>query len=461
MKYLFHFFLLFLLVFSWSCKKKLNFSNKNLSFSNQEVLFDTIFTSLGSTTERLKIYNQNNLTVKIDEIELMGGENSPFNINVDGLSGQRFESIELNGGDSLFIFVEVTLSVNNDNLPLVVEDSIRFRTNGKDQYVKLIVWGQDAYFHVNEIVSDSEPWSNDKPHVVFGVAAVGAPGLDSNLTLTIPAGTDIYFYKSAYLWVYKSSLFVQGQLDNEVEFRHIRHETYYEDKAGQWRGVVLTKAKYSQINYAVIRNAEFGIQVDTTSDAITLDIKNTIVQNSAYYNLLLQAGPVVHAENSVFGDAGIMSAFLFAGGEAKFKHCNFVNYWRGFRGGPAVGIKNWYEFSGQAIIRPQTNTTFDNCVLYGNVENEIIIDSIAQSIVPFDVTFSNCLMRAEEPYQSSNFLNVIWNQNPQFMDQNIFDFHFSTNSPLNNAGNAGTGVLVDIEGNARNLSAPDIGAYEN
>ena len=71
---------------------------------------------------------------------------------------------------------------------MIVEDSIRFRTNGVDQYVKLAVWGQDAYFHYKDTNDDiSNPWFNDKPHVVYGYAAI-----DSAKTLTIPAGTDIY-----------------------------------------------------------------------------------------------------------------------------------------------------------------------------------------------------------------------------------------------------------------------------
>ena len=92
----------------------------------------------------------------------MGGSNSPFRINVDGISASSHQNIQLEGNDSLFIFVEVTLDVNNQNSPLIIEDSVRFKTNGLDQYVKLAVWGQDAYFYYNDTVHELCRYSKNK-----------------------------------------------------------------------------------------------------------------------------------------------------------------------------------------------------------------------------------------------------------------------------------------------------------
>ena len=64
-----------------SCKKDISFTNDHLDFSADTVLFDTVFTTVGSTTKRLKIYNRNNQPIIIDQIQLMGGENSPSIIN--------------------------------------------------------------------------------------------------------------------------------------------------------------------------------------------------------------------------------------------------------------------------------------------------------------------------------------------------------------------------------------------
>lgn len=448
---------------SSSCKKKISYTKNNLSFSNDTIIFDTVFTTVGSTSERLKFYNLNALPIQIEEIELMGGTNSPFKINIDGISGHYHEGLEIPSKDSLFAFIEVTLSVNNQNTPLIIEDSIRFRSNGKDQYVNLVVWGQDAYFHVAEsgsafaFVGDLiDPWLNDKPHVLYGDVA-----LDSGQTLTIPAGTKVYGHKNSRLIIYKSTLNVNGQLGDEVVFKHDRLESFYDNNGGQWQGILFVQANYSTIDYTNVYNANIGIQVDTTGTTNTLKLTNSIIENSAFYNLFLVAGAVVEVENSIFGDAGVNAALLFAGGEANFKHCNFVNFWSGSRGGPAFGIKNYWEVEGVIYVRDFVNTHFDNCVFWGNNTNELIVDTLANSPALFDVTFNNCLAKDEAPYTYSNFVNMIWNLNPLFTDLSIKDYHFEDGSPLDNAGLSTVGTMLDIEGNSRDLSEPDIGAYEN
>jgi len=432
-----------------------------LSFSTDSVLFDTVFTTIGSTTKRFKLYNTDNAVINIEEMELMGGANSPFRINIDGTSGTVFKDVELAGGDSLFAFVEVTLAVNNVTNPLVISDSIRFKTNGKNQYVNLDVWGQDAYFHVNELVSDAEPWLNDKPHVLYGLVAVGYPetsaGEVTDQTLTIPAGTHIYGHKGSRLFVYKSTLIVNGELDNEVIFEGDRLESFYDDVSGQWFGVHLSQAKNCEINYAIIKNGGIGLQVDTTSASSTLDLKNTIITNNDFYNLYMVAGPIVTVENSLFGDAGIISAYSFVGGDITFTNCNFVNYWNGTRSGPGFGIKTYYKVDN-LIYERDLKLKMYNSVMYGNALNELVIDSLGNSSSVFDVTFENCLYKSEDELNYTYIINSIWNQNPLFVDTGLRDFKVQTESPLIDAGSLTNFTLQSIDGMAR--SNPDIGVYE-
>ncbi|MFN9324359.1 MAG: hypothetical protein ACK6A5_03100, partial [Flavobacteriales bacterium] len=72
-----------------------------LNFSQQEVLFDTIFTTVGSVTKRFVARNPSDNAVKVD-IRLEGGSPSPFRINVDGASGTTFNDVEILGGDSIY-----------------------------------------------------------------------------------------------------------------------------------------------------------------------------------------------------------------------------------------------------------------------------------------------------------------------------------------------------------------------
>ncbi len=437
-----------------SCKKSNGFTKNHLDFSTDSILFDTVFTTVGSTTEYFRIYNNNSQPILIDDIQLMGGSASPYRINVDGVSGVHFMDIEIPPGDSLFCFVEVTLDVNAGTLPLVVSDSIRFTTNGSDQFVHLDAWGQDAYFHANEVVSGT--WANDKPHVLYGTVAVGYPGIDSGLTLTIPAGTDIYCHKDAILIVYKSSIDIDGSLDNEVTFQGDRLESFYDDVAGQWWGIRLIEAQQSTIDYANIKNASVALQVDSTLDPLTLTLSNSIIHNSAYFGLNINAGANVTAENCLVSDAGLCCAYLFAGGEYHFKHCDFVNYWSGGRGGPAFLLTNWWTNAGITYTRDVVTSDFTNCVVYGNIADEWEVDTLAAGFVDFSV--QNCLLAREEAYDYPNYILSLWNQIPQFTDPQMQDFHFPSTSPLN--GNAVlTSVTSDLEGIFRSGS-PDIGCYE-
>ena len=115
-----------------SCKKNnlLTNSNFNIETSIDTILFDTLFTTIGSTTKRFKCYNPNSGTINISNISLQNSTNSPFRINIDGESGVLFKDITILAGDSIFIFVEVTIDPNGNSLPLVVEDQIIFETNG-------------------------------------------------------------------------------------------------------------------------------------------------------------------------------------------------------------------------------------------------------------------------------------------------------------------------------------------
>jgi hypothetical protein len=93
-----------------SCNKQVLLSKSNLEFSTDTLVFDTVFTTVGSTTKAFKIYNKDQKSLKIDAIELMGGAQSVYSINVDGVPADIHEDILLEAQDSIFVFVEVTLN---------------------------------------------------------------------------------------------------------------------------------------------------------------------------------------------------------------------------------------------------------------------------------------------------------------------------------------------------------------
>lgn len=452
------------------CKKPLSFSKGNLDFSRDTLVFDTVFTTVGSVTKQLKIYNPDNKSLKIEQIELVGGSNSPFRINVDGTPGVFLSDIEMEAKDSLYIFVEVTLDPNNQTNPMVIEDKIRFRTNGVDQYVVLAAWGQDAYFHYSYISQgqlnfNSGTWPNDKPHVIYGGAFV-----DSAQSLTIQAGTDIYLHKGAYLYIYKGSLHINGTLGNEVTLQGDRLEAFYDDVPGQYYGIYFHEAQPSTIQHTTIRNATSGIHLfseSASNPGYTLEISNSKILNSASYGVFVYSGAKVKAENCVIAKNGIHSLLVLEGGDFNFNNCTLAGYGQGDESA-VVGISNYYT-------RPDANgipTTFigninegtiSNSIIFGNGTQEIAIDTLNPGGVTLNFDFNYNHIRSEVIPTDPFFTNNTYNTDPYFVNIENDDFSvwWTATSPILHTANPATATSVDIDGISRfSNNGPDKGAYE-
>ncbi len=455
-----------------SCKKFNSLSAKNLTFSKDTILFDTVFTTIGSTTQQFKFYNNDNKRLNIEQIELMGGTSSPFRINIDGVSGTYFTNTEMEPKDSLFAFVEVTLEVNNALNPLVIEDSIRFRTNGVDQYVHLVVWGQDAYFHYRDVTQNDTTWANDKPHVIYGYSAV-----DSSHTLTIPAGTNIHLHKNALLFVYKGALHIEGTYGNEVCLQGDRLEPSYSEVTGQFYGIYMQEALPSKINYCTIKNGTAGIHLfsaNASNPSYTLELSNTTIVNCSRYGLFLFTEKLmpnarVKGENCAISRNLFHALFVLGGGDFNLNHCNLLGYASGSQN-PAVGISNYYTNStdGNTYISNIDEGTITNSVIYGSQEQEIAFDTInPNGAANLSFTFDYNLIRSETIPTDNFFNNIIWNQNPLFESiTEGMNFDFYSTSPLNGGANpvyANTipeAMGIGMNNVPRDLSTPDLGAIE-
>ena len=67
-----------------SCQEDIlsNDSTQQLTFSHDSLLFDTVFTTFGSSTKRMMVYNPNKNALLIDRVEMKSGKS--FFINLDG-----------------------------------------------------------------------------------------------------------------------------------------------------------------------------------------------------------------------------------------------------------------------------------------------------------------------------------------------------------------------------------------
>jgi len=464
-----------IIITTGSCKKDtiLEDQSVTLHFSQDTLMFDTVFTTIGSSTQYLIVSNPEDQKINISSIRLAGGTASNYRINVDGQSGVSFANVEIAAKDSIYIFVEVTVDPNGTNSPMIVTDSILFETNGNQQDVDLVAFGRDAYFIVGDknfgnlkykIVAGEHTdttWTKAKPIVVYGYAVV-----DSTGSLTIEAGTEVYFHSKSGLWIYKGGkLTVNGTLAEPVSFQGDRPEAYYEDLPGQWDRIWINESDAeSSINYAIIRNAFIGIQTEILQDVMgvnKLTLKNTIIENMSGAGILSRYYQI-DAENMVISNCQQYCVALTMGGDYEFRHSTFGNYWSySTRKTPSVYFNNYYEDQDKKVYPfDLTKANFINCIVYGNLSEEIVADNNSQG-GQFHFLFDHALVKTEQNISDpNNWVSVIKNQDPLFEDYEKNDLHLKSTSPAAGSGKGGVIPAVDIDGNSRDATSPDLGAYE-
>ena len=483
-KYL-YIILLSLIVLSVSCRKEIKYSDnpsKDISLSTDTIAFDTVFTSVGSSTRVLMIYNNNSENLKINSIRLEQGSNSPYSINVDGESGTLFTDKEIYANDSLYVFVKVTINPNDNNNPFFVEDRLIFNTNGNENVVHLTAYGQNANYIIgrigifpdqnghytnyyypltNDTLKDVH-WTAERPYVIYNVALI-----DSDGTLTIEPGTHVYFHGGAGLWAWsEGQLIVNGTAENPVVFQGDRLESFYADQPGQWDRIWLMEAREGHghiINHAIIRNGFIGLQIQRMlkDNMEVASITNTIIENHTGMGLYANRYSIL-MQNFVVNNCGNYCVALTGGGEYVFTHGTIANYWtNSTRKAEALFFNNLYTdpTDGLTYAIP-INCEINNSIVYGNRDNEFGTDFYP--IADTTYKFRNTLICTRRPHLTQLYEDCLFNNNPKFMNPAEFDFHLDTLSPAIGIGNPAysTGMLqFDLDGIDRGIT-PDAGAYQ-
>ena len=457
----------------FSCQPERNFiedSDAKLEFTLDTLFFDTVFTTVGTTTEVFKVKNPHKQFIRIDDIRLAGGAFSIFRINVDGVSGLRFSDLELAPRDSMYIFVEATLDPNDSDEILRIQDSIVFEANGNVQDVDLIAWGQDVHMIGEEIIDQNTTWEAGKPYLIIDYLYV-----DSLALLTIDPGVKVYLHKDALIYV-NGSMQVNGTLEEPVCFAGDRLEEFYEHLPGQWGLIYFTENSHSnRISYAEIRNGTIGILISASPESglmPDLQLDNTLISrmsSSGIYAL----NAALSAENLVVGDCGGSCVSLNYGGDYHFTHCTLANYWpHGFspRKLPALWLADYfgtYDEGGNLVLYTGgefDNAVFENSIIYGSKAMELLIESYDNLQLNYLIDY--CLTRIHE--DSTRYLedplitNIINNEEPLF-DSIPVIYELDSLSPAIDAGLPAhaTGIPFDMNGNSRlDDAAPDMGAYE-
>ncbi len=420
-----------------------------LVFSADTVVFDTIFTSAGSVTKRLIVKNPNKNAVNISNINLAGGSNSAYTVLVDGVEQDTFINENLLGEDSLLVLVKVFISPDDEELPFLIKDSLVFNTNNILQDVKLVSYGQNANFLSDSVLSCDAVWDASIPYVISNSVLI-----DSLCTLTIKKGVKVFSDNNSFIFV-KGKLIVEGELEEPVLFSNTRMDEDFINAPGQWGGIIfLPGSKNNQIDYASIRNAAVGLNLDTfDQDTIPeLVVSNTIIENMSASGILT-IGADVFAYNVVIDNCAEFMSGNFGGGYHIYLHCTMSNAnSEFFRQNSSVVFTDNFTQNNRVLIS-DLNLNMQNSIVWGNLDEELFFNFSEETTN--SIFISNSLLRtALELDINDNILNV----DPRFIAPFNFDYRLDTLSPAKDQG-IQTLFNKDLDGNDRDM-APDLGAYE-
>jgi hypothetical protein len=456
--------LIFFLVFLFACRKDsfITSPDARVTITADTLKYDTVFVTAGSVYQSFRIINENNQKLRLTSVKLMGGSSSVYKMNADGSPGTLFNNIEIDANDSLHVFVQVNINPNANNLPFILRDSIQISYNGKNRWVQLEAWGQNAHFYRNKAVTANETWNNDIPYVILGSLTINA-----NQTLTINKGCRIYVHADAPVIV-NGTLLVNGLKDtiDRVYFRGDRLDEPYKDFPASWPGIFFQpESKDNVLNYAVIKNAyqAIGLQDPSPNANPKLTLNECVIDN-AYDAGIISLNSSVRARNCLVSNCG-KNILLAKGGDYQFTHCTVVTYANSFieHKDPVLFVSNFVTVNNNPVTA-NLNALFRNCIFWGEnglVDNEVVVSK--SGTTAFNVNFDYNLWKVQTPPSNITSNQIINNQAPLFDSVNTFknyyDFRVKASSPAVNKG-VNAGVAFDLDSNPRPVGLPDLGCFE-
>lgn len=457
-----------------------------LKFSADTLALDTVIAGEATNTYTFQVFNPNDKALRISDVRLGRVAESPFEVNVDGTwlkGGISDIDFTISAHDSLRVFVQLLAPTTDADEPQELEDFLQFTLeSGRQQRVVFTASSQDVTVMRGETISENTIFAGRRPYQIFDslVVAEGA-------TLTLTAGTRLYFHPGASLIVH-GNLIAQGELGRPVVFRGDRLGNMFDGQPydripGQWGGITFTKSSIANdMTWCDIHAGAYGIRCDSTE---TKEQK-LIIDNSIIHNV---SGDAFYAKmcNTFVGNCQITNAggncVNIFGGEHTFVHCTIGQFYS-FIGGHDVALR--FTNTEYDNPLPLDRLLFVNCLISG-YEDDDVMGSASERFpeCPFSFAFKNCLLntpkitdnpaiedclfedKKDYDYEAQNdSTKRAGNFLPEFdLKSLVFPFTLNPKSRAVDAGDASltfqSGYVTDLLGHSRMADKkPDIGAYE-
>lgn len=446
-------------------------ASRSLTFSADTVSLDTVFSTVPSPVKSFWIYNNSGDGLRCTTVRLENGNQVGFRVNVDGIylsptAGYQTTGIEVRRGDSIRVFVELTSPVAYADGPKAIEDNLVFTLeSGKQQKVNLRAFTWDATMMRGATIDSDTTLTAGKPIVVYDSLAVA-----EGATLTLAAGTTLYFHHNAALSV-RGTLVCQGSAEQPVTLRgdrldHMFDYLPYDGVSGQWQGVHLHTSSYgNQLGHTDIHGAYDGLVADSSDVArLKLDLTNSTVHNCQGAGVRLTYSMARIHNCQISNTLG--NCLDISGGIIDMNNCTLAQFYP-FDSNRGAAL----YFS--SVDYPVWSFVCANTLITGYADDEFFCQRAEGYEEYMNFDFTNCIIRTPkiETEDSVRFHQVVFEEAADtaqagkrhfaLIDEDLlrYDFHLDSLSTAIDKADPATATATDHDGLQRDQT-PDIGAYE-
>jgi hypothetical protein len=406
---------------------------------------DTVFSTVGSRTYDLWVFNHNNDGIRLQSVRLRQGNQTGFRVNVDGsyldnTLGSVVTDLEVRSGDSIRVFVELTSPENGRQDPVQIDDDLVFNLgSGVEQSVALRGFSWDALQWRDAVISRDYIVESLKPIVIYGGLRV-----DSGATLTL-RNTTLYFHEKAGLDVY-GTVKAEHALLRGDRLDHMFDYLPYDRVSGQWKGVRIYKSSFgNSFVDSEIHSAEYGIVCDSAEyveGRQRLYMERSVVHNCK--------GPGLQAFNSSVGllrcqfTNTLGDCVAVYGGVTVMEQCTLAQFYPFTADrGAALRFANYYGDYPYPLYAMQMKGS----IVTGYADDVLMGETMqGDSVTQFNYYFENTLLRTPAITNDSvRFVNIHWEtpddsiqgkQHFRLIDEKnlIYDFHLDSLSTAQGLG---------------------------
>ena len=440
MKRIFYFFLILSALVA--CEDDDSFSSAGglmLTFENDTLKMDTVFSKSSSSTYCFWVHNYNNKGLKLSSVRLSKGNQTGFRVNVDGSyldnsNGSIVNDLEIRRKDSILVFVELTPSDARQLEPRLVEDDLVFSLeSGTVQKVNLRAWAWDAERWDHLILQHDTTITSVRPIIVYGPLTIA-----SGVTLTLK-NTTLYFHDQAGIDVYgtlvtDSCLFRGDRLDRMFSYLP------YDRVSGQWSGIHFyeTSTKNSLIDTEIRNSGDYAILCDSAdynANELRLDMLRCVVHNGEGMGIACRNANIRLQQCQITNMGG--DCLAIDGGQAQIHRCTLAQFY------PFDGNRGAALFFTNTL--PLHQIFCDSSIITGYAED--VLMGIPIDSTQFEYQFMHTLIRTPrvETADSVRFSNIIWESSKDSIqgtrhfrlideDNLIYDFHLDSLSTAKGLG---------------------------